>query len=158
MTGTVIDTLIICTMTGLAIVIGGADLWTSEALGGKGLMGVALTSAAFARNLGGDGQSLQFFLMLCLMFFAFTTILGWDYYCEKCLEYLTKGKMGPVLVFRWLFIMAVAIGPFFTVNAVFTIADIFNGLMAIPNCVSLIVLSGVVAKYTKDFFDRHPEI
>lgn len=158
MTGTVIDTLIICTMTGLAIVIGGADLWTSEALGGQGLMGVALTSAAFARNLGGDGQSLQFFLMLCLMFFAFTTILGWDYYCEKCLEYLSKGKMAPVLVFRWLFILAVAIGPFFTVNAVFTIADIFNGLMAIPNCISLIVLSGVVAKTTKDFFDRHPEI
>ncbi|MBQ3713544.1 MAG: alanine:cation symporter family protein, partial [Spirochaetia bacterium] len=89
-------------------------------------------------------------------FFAFTTILGWDYYSEKCLEYLTGGKMGPVKAYRWLYILAVLIGPYFTVNAVFTIADITNGLMAIPNCVSLIVLSGVVAKTTKDYFDRYP--
>ena len=156
MTGTIIDTLIICTMTGLAIVIAGADLWNSPELGGQGLKGIALTSAAFSKVLGGDGVSVQFFLMLCLMFFAFTTILGWDYYSEKCLEYLTKGKMGPVKAYRWLYILAVLIGPYFTVNAVFTIADITNGLMAIPNCVSLIVLSGVVAKTTKDYFDRHP--
>ena len=96
--------------------------------------------------------------MLCLAFFAFTTILGWDYYSEKCLEYLTKGKMGPVKVYRWLYILAVAIGPYFTVNAVFTIADIFNGLMAIPNCIALIALSGVVAKETKAYFDKYPTL
>ena len=85
--------------------------------------------------------------------FAFTTILGWDYYSERCLEYLTSGKMKAVKVYRWLYILAVFIGPYMTVKAVWTIADIFNGLMAIPNMIALFVLSGVVAKETKDFFD-----
>ncbi|MBQ2000128.1 MAG: alanine:cation symporter family protein, partial [Spirochaetales bacterium] len=152
MTGTVIDTLIICTMTGLSIVIAGGDVWNS------GLNGAALTAAAFSKVLGGDGSSVQFLLMLCLIFFAFTTILGWDYYSERCLEYLTKGNMGVVKVYRWLYILAVAIGPYMTISAVWTIADITNGLMAIPNCISLIVLSGVVAKETKDYFDRHPTL
>ena len=96
--------------------------------------------------------------MLCLAFFAFTTILGWDYYSEKCLEYLTNGKMGVVMVYRILYIVAIAIGPYFTVTTVFDIADIFNGLMAIPNCVALIVLSGVVAKETKAYFDKYPTL
>ncbi|MCQ2611017.1 MAG: sodium:alanine symporter family protein [Treponema sp.] len=161
MTGTVIDTLIICTMTGLAIVIGGMNdgLWANN-LGpnGEALKGVALTAASFNKVLGGDGHSVQFLLMLCLAFFAFTTILGWDYYSEKCLEYLSGGKMGIVKGFRWLYILAVAIGPYFTVNAVFTIADIFNGLMAIPNCISLIVLAGVVAKETKAYFTKFPKM
>ena len=156
MTGTVIDTLIVCTMTGLAIVIGGMSngLWENS----ENLKGVALTAASFNKVLGGDGHSVQFLLMLCLAFFAFTTILGWDYYSEKCLEYLTGGKMGIVKGFRWLYILAVLIGPYFTVNAVFTIADIFNGLMAIPNCVALIVLAGVVAKETKSYFERFPKL
>ena len=159
MTGTIIDTLIICTMTGLAIVIafygdiiGGVTEWNA------GAQGAVLTATAFSKVLGGDGHSVQFLLMLCLAFFAFTTILGWDYYSEKCLEYLTKGKMGPVKVYRWLYIAAVAIGPYFTVNAVFTVADIFNGLMAIPNCIALIVLSGVVAKETKAYFEKYPTL
>ena len=92
--------------------------------------------------------------MLCLMFFAFTTILGWDYYAERCLEYLSGGKMGPVKVYRWLYIAAVFVGPYLTVKAVWTIADIFNGLMAIPNIIALLALSGVVAKETKSYFDR----
>ena len=159
MTGTIIDTLIICTMTGLAIVIafygdiiGGVAEWNA------GAQGAVLTATAFSKVLGGDGHSVQFLLMLCLAFFAFTTILGWDYYSEKCLEYLTKGNMGPVKAYRWLYIIAVAIGPYFTVNAVFTIADIFNGLMAIPNCIALIALSGVVAKETKAYFDKYPTL
>ena len=147
MLGTFIDTIIVCTMTGLAIVI--AFYTGPEAIGDQGLKGVALTAAAFNKVLGGDGQSVQFLLMLCLVFFAFTTILGWDYYSEKCLEYLTNGNMVIVMIFRWVYILAVLIGPYFTVNAVFTIADITNGLMAIPNCISLIVLSGVAAKETK---------
>ncbi|MCQ2604258.1 MAG: alanine:cation symporter family protein [Spirochaetia bacterium] len=154
MTGTIIDTLIICTMTGLSIVIAGGDLWNSPEIGGMGLSGVALTSAAFSKVLGGDGCSVQFMLMLCLAFFAFTTILGWDYYSEKCLEYLTNGNMKTVKAYRWLYILVIAIGPYFTVNAVFTIADITNGLMAIPNCISLLVLSGVTAKATKEYFDK----
>ena len=154
MTGTVIDTLIVCTMTGLAIVIA----FCNPTFVTDGATGVQLTSKALSFNLGGDGVSVQFLLMLCLAFFAFTTILGWDYYSEKCLEYITNGKMKFVMVYRFLYIVMIAIGPYFTVDAVFTIADITNGLMAIPNCISLIVLSGVVAKETKSYFDRNPKL
>ena len=152
MLGTFIDTIIICTMTGLAIVI--AFYTGADAAGAGDLEGIALTSAAFSKVLGGDGRSVQFLLMLCLVFFAFTTILGWDYYSERCLEYLSKGNMKIVKIFRWLYIAAVFIGPYFTIKQVWTIADITNGLMAIPNCVSLIVLSGVVAKETNDYFNK----
>ena len=156
MLGTFIDTIIICTMTGLAIVI--AFYTGADAAGAGDLEGIALTSAAFSKVLGGDGRSVQFLLMLCLVFFAFTTILGWDYYSERCLEYLSKGNMKIVKIFRWLYIAAVFIGPYFTIKQVWTIADITNGLMAIPNCVSLIVLSGVAAKETKDYFNRYPTL
>ena len=152
MLGTFIDTIIICTMTGLAIVI--AFYTGADAAGAGDLEGIALTSAAFSKVLGGDGRSVQFLLMLCLVFFAFTTILGWDYYSERCLEYLSKGNMKIVKIFRWLYIAAVFIGPYFTIKQVWTIADITNGLMAIPNCISLIVLSGVAAKETKSYFDK----
>lgn len=156
MLGTFIDTIIICTMTGLAIVI--AFYTGADAAGAGDLEGIALTSAAFSKVLGGDGRSVQFLLMLCLVFFAFTTILGWDYYSERCLEYLSKGNMTIVKIFRWLYIAAVFIGPYFTIKQVWTIADITNGLMAIPNCISLIVLSGVAAKETKDYFNRYPKL
>ena len=156
MLGTFIDTIIICTMTGLSIVI--AFYTGADAAGAGELKGIALTSAAFSKVLGGDGRSVQFLLMLCLVFFAFTTILGWDYYSERCLEYLSKGNMTVVKVFRWIYIVAVFIGPYFTISQVWTIADITNGLMATPNCVSLIVLSGVAAKETKDYFERYPKI
>lgn len=148
MTGTFIDTIIICTMTGLAIVITGA--WQVE-----GLEGVAVTTYAFNNGLPFPQVVSSFLLMLCLVFFAFTTILGWDYYSERCLEYLTGGKMKVVKVYRWLYILAVFIGPYMTVKAVWTIADIFNGLMAIPNMIAIFALSGVVIKETKDFFKRH---
>ena len=92
--------------------------------------------------------------MVSLVFFAFTTILGWDYYSERCLDYLTGNSVKAVKVYRWLYIVCVFIGPYMTVSAVWTIADIFNGLMAIPNMIALIVLSGVVAKETKEYFDR----
>ncbi|MCI5831243.1 MAG: sodium:alanine symporter family protein [Treponema sp.] len=156
MLGTFIDTIIICTMTGLAIVI--AFYTGNDALGSGELKGVALTAAAFNKVLGGDGHSVQFLLMICLVFFAFTTILGWDYYSEKCLEYLSKGNLTVVKVFRWVYILAVAIGPYFTISQVWTIADITNGLMAIPNCVSLIILSGVAARETKAYFEKFPKL
>ena len=154
MTGTIIDTLIVCTMTGLAIVIA----FCNPEFVRDGATGVQLTSKALSFNLGGDGVSVQFLLMLCLAFFAFTTILGWDYYSEKCLEYLSNGRMKFVMFYRVLYILMIAIGPYFTVDAVFTIADITNGLMAIPNCIALIVLSGVVAKETKAYFDKYPKL
>ena len=161
MTGTFIDTIIVCTMTGLSIVIAFANngVFTLPVNGaGEVLRGVDLTSAAFNNVLGGDGRSVQFLLMICLVFFAFTTILGWDYYSERCLEYLTKGKMKLVMIYRVLYIAAVAIGPYMTISQVWTIADITNGLMAWPNCVALILLSGVAARTTKDYFDRFPTL
>ncbi len=147
MTGTFIDTIVICTMTGLSIVLTGAYQV-------EGLEGVQITTYAFQNGLPIPAQLSAFLLMLCLVFFAFTTILGWDYYSERCLEYLTGGKMKSVKVYRWLYIIAVFIGPYMTVSAVWTIADIFNGMMAIPNMIALFALSGVVAKETKDFFER----
>jgi len=92
--------------------------------------------------------------MVCLVFFAFTTILGWDYYSERCLEYLTGGKMDKIKIYRWMYILAVFIGPYMTVSAVWTIADIFNGLMALPNMIALFALSGVAARETKAYFDK----
>lgn len=100
-------------------------------------------------------QGRAFILMVCLVFFAFTTILGWDYYSERCLEYLTGGKKKVLKVYRWIYILAIFIGPYMTVAAVWTIADIFNGLMALPNLIALVALSGVVAAETKDYLTRY---
>ena len=150
MTGTFIDTIVICTLTGLSIVLTGA--WQV-----KGLEGVGGTTYAFQKGLPFPPEVSAFVLMLCLVFFAFTTILGWDYYSERCLEYLSGGNMKHVKIFRWIYILAVFIGPYMTVSAVWTIADIFNGLMAIPNMIAIFALSGVVAKETRDFFKRHKE-
>ena len=150
MTGTFIDTIVICTLTGLSIVLTGA--WQV-----KGLEGVGVTTYAFQKGLPFPPEVSAFVLMLCLVFFAFTTILGWDYYSERCLEYLSGGNMKHVKIFRWIYILAVFIGPYMTVSDVWTIADIFNGLMAIPNMIAIFALSGVVAKETRDFFKRHKE-
>ena len=105
MTGTFVDTIIICTLTGLSIVITGA--WQVE-----GLQGVQVTTYAFQNGLPFPSQVSSFVLMLCLVFFAFTTILGWDYYSERCLEYLSDGNIRHIKIFRWLYILAVFIGPY----------------------------------------------
>ncbi len=146
MTGTFIDTIIICTMTGLSIIVTKSY--------NIGLEGVAVTDNAFRTGLPFDPKVASFILMACLIFFAFTTIIGWNYYSERCVEYLTNGNMQTVKFYRWLYILAVFIGPYMTVKAVWNIADIFNGLMAFPNLVALFALSGVVAKETKDYFNR----
>lgn len=146
MTGTFIDTIIICTMTGLSIIV--TKSWNI------GLEGVAVTDNAFRTGLPFHPGFSSFLLMLCLIFFAFTTIIGWNYYSERCVEYLTNGNMKTVLVYRWLYILAVFIGPYMTVKAVWNIADIFNGLMAFPNLIALVALSGVVVKESQDYFRR----
>ena len=149
MTGTFIDTIVVCTMTGLSIVLAGS--WD------KGLEGVAVTMDAFQNGLPFPNGLASFILMLCLIFFAFTTILGWDYYSERCLEYLTGKHELTMKVYRWLYILAVFIGPFLTVSAVWTIADIFNALMALPNLVAILALSGVVVADTRHYFKRLSE-
>ena len=149
MTGTFIDTVVICTMTGLCIVITGA--WRPE----LALEGVGVTTYAFQNGLFFlPGAVPAFIIMLCLVFFAFTTILGWDYYSEKCLEYLSGGNLKAVKVYRWIYILAVFFGPYMTISAVWTIADIFNGLMALPNLIAIVALSGVIASETKKYFNK----
>ncbi len=147
MLGTVIDTLIICTMTGLCIIVTGA--WD------MGLEGAAVTTRAFQIGLPIPAQAASFLLMICLVFFAFTTILGWDYYSERCLEYLTNDNQKVIKAYRWVYIACVFIGPYMTVSAVWTIADIVNGLMALPNLVALIGLSGVASAEVKNFFGKN---
>ena len=146
MTGTFLDTIAVCTMTGLAIVLTGS--WNI------GLEGVAVTTNAFQAGLPFAPAVSSFLLMICLVFFAFTTILGWNYYGERCLEYLSNGNIKAVLTYRYLYILAVFIGPFMTVSAVWTIADIFNGLMALPNLIALIALSGVVVAETRTYVTK----
>ena len=147
MTGTFIDTIVICTMTGLSIVLTGA--WQVE-----GLEGVQVTTYAFQHGLPIPGQISAFVLMICLVFFAFTTILGWNYYGERCMEYLFNRNKKVVMTYRWLYILAVFIGPYMTVAAVWNIADIFNALMAIPNLIALLALSKVIVKETKAFTEK----
>ncbi len=149
MTGTFIDTIIVCTITGLAIVLTGA--WLQP-----GLEGAAVTTYAFRQGMPFFNSNVSaFLLMMCLAFFAFTTILGWDYYSERCLQYLVGDKKAVLIGYKILYIIAVFVGPYLTVSAVWTIADIVNGLMAFPNVVALILLSGVVAKETKDYITRY---
>ena len=151
MTGTFLDTIVVCTMTGLAIVISGA--WNI------GLDGVDVTIKAFSRGLPGVlGTAGPAILMVCLVFFAFTTILGWNFYGERCLEYLAGRKKAAIYAYRAAYIAAVFIGPYMTVAAVWNIADIFNGLMAIPNLIALFLLSGVVVRETKKYFARYPTL
>ncbi len=151
MTGTFIDTIVMCSMTGLTIIVTGSIY--------KGLEGAEVTANAFAYGVPfWSPQVGSVVLMACLSIFAFTTILGWDYYGERCLEYIVKDKKGYITVYRWLYILAVFIGPFIALEAVWTIADIFNGLMAIPNLIALIALSSVVVKETNSYFERHRSI
>ncbi|MCI8485350.1 MAG: alanine:cation symporter family protein [Lachnospiraceae bacterium] len=146
MLGTVIDTVIICTMTGLTIVITGT--WNI------GLDGVDVTTKAFQTGLPFAPAVSSFILMFCLICFAFTTIIGWNYYSEKCLEYLTGGGKDILKAYRRLYIVCIFAAPFFSVSAVWTIADILNGLMAIPNLIGIIALNGVVVKETRKYLRK----
>ena len=147
MTGTFLDTIVVCSLTGLSIIMTGAH--------NLGYDGSAVTTKAFEMGLPFLPPVIPaFIVMISLVLFGFTTILGWDYYSERCLEYLTNGDMKFVLLYRWLYIVAVFIGPYMTISAVWGIADICNGLMAIPNMIALIFLSGTVARETRSYFQR----
>ena len=149
MTGTFLDTIVVCSMTGLALTV------TGQGFGSEALQGAAATMQAFRTGIPFLPWAVtDFVLMLSLVLFGFTTILGWNYYSERCLAYLTGDDLLSVLVFRWLYIAAVFIGPYMTISAVWGIADIVNGLMAVPNMIALIVLSGVVVRETNDYFAR----
>lgn len=141
MTGTFIDTIIICSMTGLALVLTG--VWKGTAAGAM------MTTNAFASAYGHMGVIL---LTVSLALFAFTTILGWNYYGERACSYLfgTKG----VMPYRLIFIALVASGAYLKLDAIWTLADIVNGLMAIPNLIALIALAGVIVSETKCYLEH----
>lgn len=141
MTGTFIDTIVICTLTGLTLVVTG--VWCGME------NGAALTNAAFTSAFPVFGG---YMLLIGLVLFAFTTILGWNYYGERCMIYLvgTKG----VLPYRLVFILLIASGAFLKLEAIWILADIVNGLMAIPNLIALLFLSGICVRETKKYMDH----
>ena len=145
MTGTFIDTIVICTLTGLSLVVTG--VWCGD------LNGAAMTESAFTMAFPGFGSLL---LLVGLVLFAFTTILGWNYYGERCVEYLLGVK--AILPYRIIFILLIACGPFLKLEEIWVLADIVNGLMAIPNLIALVALSGVVVAETKAYQKHLQEV
>lgn len=145
MTGTFIDTIIICTMTGLSIIVSGA--WTGD------VNGAALTEAAFSSAFP---VLAKYILTGGLVLFAFTTIIGWSYYGERCAEYLFGVKC--IMPYRICYIVLVGLGVFLKLDMIWIIADIVNGLMAIPNLIALIGLSGVVVAETKLYFEHWDKV
>lgn len=142
MLGTFLDTLVVCTITGLVIVVSGA--WRGEAEGAQ------MSQAAFAAGLPFG----ELVISLAVVLFAFTTLLGWSYYGERCTQFLLGSW--AITPFRVLWIAAIYLGATANLNIVWIVADILNGLMAVPNLIALIMLSGVVVKLTKAY--RRPEV
>ncbi len=138
MLGTFIDTLVICTMTGLVLVVTG--VWNGE------LYGAAMTSAAFSSQLPfGD-----IILTLCIILFAFTTMLGWSYYGERCAEFLLGPKV--IVPFRVLWVAGIFLGTQMSLGLVWKMSDVLNGMMAIPNLIALVFLAPVVFRLSKEYF------
>ena len=141
MTGTFLDTIIVCSITGIVLVMGG--MYTG------GQTGAALTTTTFNQMLPGVGGWIVTF---GLVFFAYSTILGWCYYGEKCATYLVGD--GGVLPYRMVYVASVMAGTVLSLDLVWSASDVFNGLMALPNLIALVLLSGVVVKETHDFFEK----
>ena len=145
MTQTFIDTIVVCSFTGLAILVTGG--WQ------EGLNGAALTQFAFAHGLPGEWGG--WIVAVCLSMFAFSTMLGWSYYGEKSIEYLMGERF--ILPYRIVFIVAIFFGAIRSLDFVWGLSDVMNGLMALPNLVGLLLLSGVIARETMDYFKRTGE-
>ena len=143
MLGTFIDTLIICTMTGLVLVV--TDVWTGDAQGAAMTLGAFNSSLPYGANI----------LAVCIVLFAFTTMLGWSYYGERCAEFLVGPKI--IVPYRILWVLGVFLGTQMTLDMVWKLSDALNGLMAIPNLIALIFLSPVVFKLTRSYF-AEPEM
>ena len=140
MLGTFIDTLIICTMTGLVLIVTG--VWSGEP------QGAAMTLAAFTGALPyGD-----IILSLCVALFAFTTMLGWSYYGERCAEFLLGTRV--ITPFRVLWVIGIFVGTQMSLELVWKMTDALNGLMAIPNLIALLLLSPIVFKLTREYFEK----
>ncbi len=139
MLGTFIDTIVVCTITGLVILISGA--WTGE------VSGASLSSLAFEQALPDMGGYIVTF---GLILFAFTTMLGWSFYGEKCVQYLLG--VNAIIPFRILWVMAIPVGAMMKLDFVWLLADTLNALMALPNLIALVLLSPVIFKLTRDYF------
>ena len=146
MLGTFIDTLVVCTMTALVILTSGA--WTLTGADGGGLTGVVLTSASFQSSIPGG----QYIVTVALAVFAFTTILGWSYYGERCWQYLFSEN--SLLIYRGLWVLAALIFANVKVSFVWNLSDTLNGLMAVPNLIGLLLLAPMVFKVTREYFDK----
>ncbi|ABZ75343.1 amino acid carrier protein [Shewanella halifaxensis HAW-EB4] len=146
MTGTFFDTILICTMTGLVLIITG--VWSGDTAG------AAMTSAAFAAS--GSVVVGQYVVTIALVCFAFTTILGWNYYGERCWYYLTGSRLGEkgVKIYQFTFLGLIAGGAFIHLDFIWMLADTVNGLMAIPNLIALIGLRHVILKETRKYFAK----
>jgi AGCS family alanine or glycine:cation symporter len=142
MTQTFIDTIVVCTMTGLVLIISGE--WNS------GLTGARLTTVAFTSGLGSTAG--EYIVSIGLALFAYSTILGWSYYGEKSIEYLVGIK--AVKPYRYIFTAFVMVGAIAELETVWSVADLFNALMAFPNLVGLLVLTPVIVKMTREYFDQ----
>lgn len=142
MTGTFLDTIVVCSITGIVLVIGGLYQTSGES-------GAALTTHTFNELLPGPGGWLVTF---GLIFFAYSTILGWCYYGEKCASYLGGEKIVPA--YRILYVVSVLLGAGVNLGLVWAASDVFNGLMAVPNLIALLLLSGVIVSETKDFIAK----
>ncbi|EZQ10260.1 alanine/glycine:cation symporter family protein [Acinetobacter sp. Ver3] len=145
MTGTFIDTIIVCSITGIVLVMG--FIMAGQTFGDQ--TGAVLTISVFDKLLPGFGGWVVTF---GIIFFAYSTILGWSYYGEKCCTYLLGEK--SVFIYRLIYIASVFVGCVVTLDLVWLFADTFNGLMAAPNLIALLLLSGVIAKESKDFIER----
>ncbi|MCG6974906.1 MAG: sodium:alanine symporter family protein [Acidiferrobacterales bacterium] len=146
MLGTFIDTILICTMTALVIVLS-AGWMQVDGESGNQISGAALTSLAFGKALPSIGEYIVTF---GIIFFAYTTLLGWSFYGERCAEYLFGVKV--ISLYRVLWVIAIPVGALAELNPLWLLADVMNGLMAIPNLIALILLSPVVFKITRDYF------
>ncbi len=140
MLGTFIDTIIICTMTALVIILTGA--WTS------GETGASLSTLAYGQGIAGGNYIVTFGLVI----FAFTTLLGWSYYGERCAEYIFGVKV--IIPYRVLWVIAILIGALIKLNIVWLLADVMNGFMAVPNLIALALLSPVIFKITKEYLNK----
>ena len=149
MSGTFIDTMVLCLTIGLGIVITGTYVDNKD---------IDITINAFSQGLGISNLVSAIIVMLSITTFAFTTIIGWNVYGEKCVAYLTNNNKKMIKVYRVIYILAVAIAPFLSLEVIWTIASIFNGLMALPNLIALLFLSGLVAKETNEYFKNRKEM
>lgn len=148
MLGPFIDTLVICTMTGLAIILTGA--FTLKDSAGSALTGSVLTKTAFENGIPFAGGG--YIVTIGIIFFAFSTVIGWSYYGDRCIDYLFGQK--AVLPYRIIYCLIVPVGATVKLSIVWLISDIFNALMAIPNLIGLLLLSPIVLKLTREYFSN----